>query len=218
MAKKAIILGITGLVGDALSRKLLKDDNYSEVISVHRRKSKIDHPKLTEMIGSIDALEEPLNADVVFCCIGTTQQKTSDKEQYRAIDYGIPLQAAQYCKAQNIPTLIVISALGANPDSNAFYMRLKGEMERDVLKVGVKNTYFMQPSLIAGDREEKRFLEKMGVVLMKIMNPFMWGPLKKYRSIHPDAIAAAMIAVDKNGYEKARIPSDQIQKLADVTY
>ena len=165
----------------------------------------------------IEHLKNPVKADVVFCCVGTTNAKTPDKEKYRAIDYGIPLKAAEYCKKNGVGTLIVISAMGADPKSKVFYNRLKGEMERDVLKVGIKNTFFMQPSLIAGDRKEKRTFEYITKQMMKFLNFFLIGPAKKYRSIHADTIAEAMIHVDLHGYEKARIQSDEIQNIADGT-
>ena len=46
---------------------------------------------------------------------------------------------------------------------------------------------------IDGDRDEKRILEELGMNIMHFINPFMLGPLKKYRSIKAKDIARAMI-------------------------
>jgi uncharacterized protein YbjT (DUF2867 family) len=108
----------------------------------------------------------------------------------------------------------VISSLGANPDSAMFYNKIKGEMQRDVLAQKIKNTYIFQPSLIAGDRGEKRFFENLAQQAMKILNNALIGSLKKYRSIHPETIARAMIIVANKGYEKSVIESDEIKKIA----
>jgi len=218
MGKKAIILGITGLTGTVLAKQLFEDDDYAEVISFHRRKSGLKHPKLTEHVVDLFKLEKEaarFQADVVFSCIGTTKAKTEDKKTYKAIDYGIPLQAAQLCKANGIATFIAISALGADADSRIFYNRTKGEMQRDILQLSIKNCYFMQPALLAGDREESRTAENFAIGIFKIINPLLLGPLRKYRSINPMKTAKTMRFVAKNGYIKPLIESNEIQQIAD---
>tara|TARA_Y100000815_G_C13146062_1_gene426163 strand:+ start:401 stop:631 length:231 start_codon:yes stop_codon:yes gene_type:complete len=76
----------------------------------------------------------------------------------------------------------------------------------------------LQPSLIAGDRDEKRTLETVSKMIMTIINPLLIGGLKKYRSIHPLTIAKAMIQVAKNGYKHVIIPSNEIKAIAHGTY
>ncbi|WP_031426584.1 NAD-dependent epimerase/dehydratase family protein [Flavimarina sp. Hel_I_48] len=218
MAKTAIILGITGLTGSILAKQLFEDEDYEKVISFHRRASELSHPKFTEHVVNLFELKrekERFKADVVFCCIGTTQAKTEDKETYKAIDYGIPLDAAQLCKDNNISTFIAISAMGADAESRIFYNRTKGEMQRDIFKLSIPNIYFMQPALLAGDREETRTAEKIATKVFKILNPLLVGPLKKYKSIKPEKIAKTMRFVAKNGFADPLIESDKIQKIAD---
>ena len=55
--KKAIVIGSTGLVGSELISKLLTHSDYSEVISLVRRKSGVTHPKLTEHVVDLDKPE-----------------------------------------------------------------------------------------------------------------------------------------------------------------
>lgn len=220
MAKTAIILGITGLTGSLLAKELLASQDYDKIIAFSRQKSGLKHVKLTEYIIDLFDLEQQsmrFNADVVFCCIGTTQAKTPDKDLYHKIDYGIPVAAARLCMANDIDTMITISAIGADAQSKIFYNRTKGEMESDVAGLGIKNCYFLQPSLIAGDRDEKRTLETVSKMIMAIINPLLIGGLKKYRSIHPLTIAKAMIQVAKNGYKHVIIPSNEIKAIAHGT-
>ncbi|EAQ48156.1 NAD(P)H-binding protein [Leeuwenhoekiella blandensis] len=219
MKKTAIILGITGVTGSLLAKHLFDDERFEKVISFHRRPSGLQHPKLEEHVIDMFELEkhqEAFKADVVFCCVGTTQSKTSDRETYKKIDYGIPLAAAKLCVTNDIKRLIVISALGADPESRVFYNKVKGEMERDVLAKKPKNTYFLEPALLAADREEKRVAEKIGIAAFKVLNPFLIGPLKKFRSIKPKALVKTILYLTFKTYEEARVPSDEIQKLADA--
>src|SRR5690606_9486977 len=105
--------------------------------------------------------------DEIFVCVGTTKAKTPDSEVYRKVDYGIPVAAAKLARQNSIDSILIISSMGSSPSSRIFYNRLKGEMERDVLRESIPNTYFFQPSLITGDRKEKRAFEGIFKQLMK---------------------------------------------------
>lgn len=216
--KSAIILGATGLTGGILLQALLKDIRYEKIILFSRRTVGVENPKLKEYIIDLFELEkyqEQFSADEVFCCIGSTQKKTPNKKVYRKVDYGIPTSAAKLCVKNKIPTFIIVSALGANPSSKFFYNRIKGEMERDVLKQNIEHTYILRPSLISGDREEKRKFEFFWKQLMKTTDFLMFGPLKKFRAIHPKKIAKTMVYVANQGYERVIIKSNTIEEIAN---
>ncbi|QED38374.1 NAD-dependent epimerase/dehydratase family protein [Antarcticibacterium arcticum] len=216
--KTAILLGATGLTGGILLQKLLKDPAYGKVVLFSRSSVAVKDEKIEEHLIDLFKLEEYgelFNADVVFCCIGTTKSKTPDEDTYRKIDYGIPVAAAKLCNENGIETFEVISSMGSSPGSKVFYNRIKGEMEEAVLAQNITNTYIFQPSLIAGDRVEKRFFENLAKNALKVLNFVLVGPLKKYRSIHPEIIARAMIQVDKHGFKHTRIQSNEIREIAE---
>lgn len=212
--KTAIILGATGLTGSYLLKALLADENYKKIKVFGRRSTEVQHPKLEEFIGDIlhlENFEKDFTGDEVFCCIGTTKAKTPNKELYEAIDLGIPKQAAILAKKNNIPTFIVISALGANADSRIFYSQLKGKMEKAVINQSIPNTYIFQPSLIVGDRKEKRLAENMGNIVMSAIHYLL---PKKYRKIHAKDLARAMQIIAQIGSDKIFISSEKIQNIA----
>ena len=214
--KTAIILGATGLTGRLLLNKLIADDSYTSIKLFSRKASGNKAPKIKEFVGDILQLEHFKNdftADEVYCCIGTTSAKTKDRTVYKAIDFGIPFAAAKLAKENNIPTYLVVSAMGANSKSKIFYNRTKGEMEQAVLGQKIPNTYILRPSLILGERNEKRFGESLGAVLLKLTNVFLIGKLKKYRAIEADCIAEAMINLAKSYPSTPIVESDIIQKL-----
>ncbi len=214
MSKTAIIIGATGLTGGMLLDYLLEDPTYDKITLFSRRSVQKKHPKLEEQLLDLFALDEQkavFTGDVVFCCIGTTKAKTPNKETYRKIDYGIPVVAAKLAKQNGIHTFIVISAMGANPKSRVFYNQIKGEMERDVLQQGIKNTFILQPSLIGGNRKERRIGERMAQVFM---NYFGFLVPKKYKMIHPEAIAKAMQILARKGFSATRITSEKTIEIA----
>lgn len=214
MKKTAIILGATGLTGGHLLNLFLKDDRYEKIKLFSRSSVGFSNPKIEEYLIDLFELEKHkknFQADEVFCCIGTTKAKTPDDETYRKIDYGIPFSAAKLCKENNINTYIVISAMGANPDSKVFYNKTKGEMERDVIKQNIQNTFILQPGLISGKRDEKRLGESIAKFLFNILNPLI---PKKYRSISPETIAKAMVFIANQGFSHTSIENQIIKEIA----
>jgi uncharacterized protein YbjT (DUF2867 family) len=217
MSKTAIILGATGLTGGLLLQKLLNDERYVHITLFSRNTCGIKNSKLTEYIIDLFELKhykDKFKADEVFCCIGTTKSKTSDKETYKKIDYGIPVASASLCKQNGIHTFVVISALGAKKNSKVFYNRIKGKMEAAVLDLNIKHTYILQPSLITGERDEKRLGESIMKFVFKLLKPIMQlGELQRYRPIHPETIANCMVWLTNHNYESGRIESKTIQDI-----
>ena len=220
MKKTAIILGATGLTGSNLLTKLIHDNRYDNIKLFSR--SKIDGlPKrVTQYLGDLLKLEDfkaEFTADEVFCCIGTTAKKTPDKNLYKKIDHGIPLAAAKLAKENKINTFLVVSAMGANKKSSVFYNKTKGEMENDVLLENIEKTIILRPSIIGGERKERRILEQIGLSIFKIIQPFFIGKLKQYKIIKGDSIAKAMIYLANNNYNgETIIKSNQIEKISNI--
>jgi uncharacterized protein YbjT (DUF2867 family) len=213
--KTAIILGATGLTGSLLLKRLVTEINYSAIKLFSRRTTGISSPKVKEYIGDVLQLEnfkEDFFADVVFCCIGTTSSKTKDRNIYKAIDYGIPVKAAKMARENKIPTFLVISTMGASAESKVFYSRTKGEMEQAVLDQKIPNTFILRPSLILGERGERRIGESIGASFMKLASPLLRGKAEKYRAIEAATIAAAMIKLAESDHGSQIVPSDVIQK------
>ena len=216
MKKTAIILGATGLTGSILLEKLLNDDRYNTIKLFSRKEIHGLPSKVKQFVGDIlelENLKKDFTADEVFCCTGTTAKKTPDKTLYKKIDFGIPVTAAKLSKANGIPTFLVISALGANTTSPIFYNKTKGEMEQAVLSEKIEKTHILQPSIIGGDRQEKRIGEKIALVVFKFLQPLFFGKLKKYRIIEAEDMAQAMINLANSNSKKTIITSDQITKI-----
>ncbi|ALJ04246.1 nucleoside-diphosphate sugar epimerase [Pseudalgibacter alginicilyticus] len=218
MKKSAIILGATGLTGNILLHKLITDIRYDSIKLISRSKIEDLPNKVTQYIGNLLELEQfnsDFLADEVYCCIGTTAKKTPDKSLYKQIDYGIPVIAAKLAKENNIDTFLVLSAMGANKKSKLFYNKIKGTMEEDVLQYSIKNTYILRPSIIGGKRKENRLLEKIGLIVFKVIQPLFFGNLKQYKITDPEDIAQTMLNLANNSNKtEVIITSNDIKKLS----
>lgn len=215
--KIAVVFGATGLVGKALVNALLADTLYSKVVAVVRNNLPSADSKLVQIrvsdYSELNGIKEKLQADVYFCCIGTTIKKAGSKEAFRKVDHDIPVLAGQLAEALSVPSYVIISSIGADASSSNFYLRTKGEMEESVRKVYSGNLKFVRPSLLLGKRDEFRFGELTAVILMKIFGWLLAGPLKRYRGIHADKVAAAMIRISDASSGKLVYESDELQAL-----
>lgn len=191
----ALILGASGLIGGELLKLLLKDATFRKVIIIVRKELPIEHEKLEQIVAdfsTIEAQKHPLKTDVVFSCLGSTKKKTPDKKEYYKIDHDYPLLIARLALENGASSFHLVSSLGANYSSSGFYLRMKGETERDLKALGYPDIHIYQPSLLTGERKEKRGLEAFGSYIMQIINPLLIGSLKKYQSIPGKTVALAM--------------------------
>jgi uncharacterized protein YbjT (DUF2867 family) len=218
MANKAIIAGSTGLIGSKLLQILLHEPFYDEVLILVRKKINLDHKKLTQLVVSFDELDsyaDAINGHALFCCLGTTNKKTPDKAVYRHIDHDYPLYLAQLALKTGIKQYHLISSIGANAGSSFFYPKTKGETEADIQQLGLPALHIYRPSMLVGDRQEKRAMEKTLIAIYKFIDPLLFGSWKKYRSITDEAVAMAMYTQStKNNAGAFIYESDQIKQLS----
>jgi uncharacterized protein YbjT (DUF2867 family) len=196
MGKTALVIGATGLIGRNLVFELLKNSSYTDVKVLVRRDMVIKHDKFKQIMLDFNQLknyEDEIAADHVFCCMGSTSAKTPDKENYKRIDFDIPLQVAEIAMKNGTHSFLLVSSMGVNLQSSVFYSRLKAELEVAIEKIGFKSTSILRPSLLLGNRTELRPLETISQYLMKVMNPFFLGPLKLYKAIKAETVAKALM-------------------------
>lgn len=211
--KTAVVIGATGLTGHLLVEALLNDQRYEHVKILVRNSFSLEHQKLKVLITdyqSSESLAEGLKGDDVFCCIGTTIRKAGSQEAFRAVDYDIPVKAAEIARQNGVKQFIVMSSLGANAQSSNFYLRTKGEMEQAVLTVGLPKVVIVRPSMLLGDRKEVRVGEKIGQGLIKAFGPLLTGGLKKYRGITSQQVAQAMIHLANSDTSQQIFESDEL--------
>jgi len=193
MNKTALIAGASGLTGGYLLNLLLESPEYSTVIAYVRKSSGLTHPKLKEMLVDWETLQEPVAAEDVFCCLGTTIKKAGSQEAFRRVDYDYPLQLAQLQFRGGSQQFLLVSAMGADAESSIFYSRIKGELENALQSIGYNSLHIFRPSFIAGPRKESRPGEKIGLAIFSLLAPLFIGPLKKYAPIQAEHIARAML-------------------------
>jgi len=194
--KTAIIIGATGLTGQALLNQLLHDDYFNHVVMFVRKKIEIAHTKLTQHcidFNTLDLYKDLIKGDVVFCCMGTTIKTAGSQEAFKKVDYTYPTEFAKLAKQNNVNIFCLQSSLGADAKSTNFYLKVKGETEQALEQLHFNSFATFRPSMLLGDRTEFRLGEKIGKVVMQGLSFAFVGKLKRYKAIHVNQVASAMI-------------------------
>lgn len=215
--RSALLLGATGLVGSACLDLLLRDPAYSNVRVLARRETPRRHPELVQTVTDFDNLAEHharFQVDDVFCALGTTMAEAGSEEAFRRVDLEYPTRAAELAAEEGAEQFLVISSLGADPDSRILYNRVKGEMEAAVKRLPFRAVWILRPSLLLGERVRTRTGERLAILLSRPLAPLMMGPLRRYRPIPATDVAQAMLTLARSNGTGGVVESDEISSIA----
>ncbi|HAQ26440.1 oxidoreductase [Stutzerimonas nitrititolerans] len=206
--QRILLAGATGLTGEHLLDRLLNEPTV-ECVLAPTRKPLAEHPRLDNPIGPLRTLLPQLSGDIdtAFCCLGSTLKEAGSQEAFRAIDHDLVLAFAERARELGARHLLVISSLGANPQSNLFYCRTKGEMEEALQAQDWPQLTIARPSQLLGPRMEIRPLERMTAPLSQLLPG-------KYRGIAACTLARALWRLALEDNDGVRIvESDELRKL-----
>lgn len=182
------------MTGNHVLNRLLDEGGFDPIVALLRTPMHRAHPRLRERIVSFDDLNtlEPIPLELAVCCLGTTLRQAGSKEAFRAVDHGYVLTFAKWALAGGASHFLYQSSVGADPESNSFYLRVKGETERDLAALDFHRVDIFQPSILLGQRTESRPLERIGQFVANTVEWAMVGPLERYRGIQATVVAAAI--------------------------
>ena len=215
--KTALLFGSSGLIGGHLTKQLIENSSYGKVKLFVRSDPKISDPKIEVIKTDFNNLQnhkDEITGDDCFFCIGTTKQNAPDKDEYRRIEYNIPVEIAKIAKSNSIKSFLYVSSGFADPKSSGVYLKNKGDVEEELKSLNFLKLGIMRPSFLIGDRKEKRIGEKIGIFIFKLISPFFLGPLKKMKPINSEKVAKAMIKIANENLKKTILESDEIVEIS----
>lgn len=202
-AKTAAVVGATGLVGGFLLRALARHTAYERVVALARR----EPPALAELEGVEWRRLPPLRTDAhgrdvidvppghdFFSALGTTRAKAGGAEAFERVDYGLNLALARGALAAGYGQYLLVSSAGSDPRSTFLYARVKGALELEVKALPFWGIHIFQPGLLLGERNERRWGERIAAPLFRGLDRLTAGRLGRYRPVEAEAVAQALAA------------------------
>ncbi len=197
---RAIVLGATGAVGANIVKALVQSPSYVGVTTIGRRiQSDLanSNAKLTQHI--VDVFD-PKSYDRLlpghshaFCAFGIGQPSKTHPEDFQKVDIDAVLHFAAACHAQGVRHISVMTSVGSNPKSSIRYLRLKGELEKDIAAMGFPRTSFFRPSMLITPNNRYGLMQGILLKATPLLDPFLLGPLSRYRSIKVSELGTAMV-------------------------
>jgi len=218
---KVIVVGATGMVGQAVLREALADARVERVLTLGRRATGQTHPKLRELVHAdlfdLSAVESQLSGfDACLYCLGVTSAGMSEAD-YAHITYELTLVIARTLAKVN-PALTFCFVSGAGADSSergrVMWARVKGKTENALRELPFRAVFVFRPGLILpmdGITSRTRSYR----ILYALMTPFF--PLLRRmpkRVTTTRRLGRAMIHVAMEGAPKSVLERADLNELA----
>ena len=187
---KLLLAGGTGLVGRWVIE--LAKDRQIPITTVGRR---ITGEVENELV--VDFADLPIlpSADIAICTLGTTMRDAGSKSAFKAVDFDAVMAFARAAKQSGVPHLLVVTAVGADTESRAFYSRIKGAVEIELATIGFHRLDILRPGLLLGQRQSRRFVEQILQHLSPMIALVTRGAWIRYASIPAEQLAGALLAL-----------------------
>ncbi|ASG07591.1 nucleoside-diphosphate sugar epimerase [Vibrio anguillarum] len=195
--KTMIIAGASGLVGQHALAIMLEEQAVSQIYSLVRKSTEIQHPKLQEIIHpqlQITHWDESfVPPQLGLIALGTTRKQAGSKQGLEKVDYELVCQVAQTMKTLGVKRIAIVSSLGAKARSQSHYLQCKGRMEETIRRMGFEQVTFVRPGPLTGIRKNKRTDEKWVRVILTLLHPLLLGRLRNFIPISAQDVASAML-------------------------
>ena len=184
-----LLAGSTGFLGNDILKEL--GGIESQTIALSRRVIPSLPNNAEELIIDFDNLSEleiP-NVNHVYLSLGYPLlyhnvmgfMSDSIKKDLYLVEFNYQLEIAKKSKEAGAKGISLISAVGANSDSKNYYLKTKGMLEEEIIKLGFESTNIFQPGHLRGNKFRLDIL--LADLISVIFDPFLNGPFKKFRSI-----------------------------------
>ena len=195
--ERLLLVGASGLVGSSVLQQAARHPDM-DVTAIARRP--IANPYAGVDLASAEPRDWPqaiaaAKPTVFASALGTTWRAAGRCEDaFRAVDQRLVLDCARAAREAGAERCIVVSSVGADPSARNFYLRVKGEVEEELGRLGFARLDILRPGLLRGDRGgERRLGERLAIFASPVADRLLWGAAARYRSIAAETVAAALL-------------------------
>lgn len=185
-----LLAGGTGLVGRSLLE--LAKSRQIPITTVGRR---ITGDVENELVVDFAAMPTLPSSDIAICTLGTTMADAGSKSAFKAVDFDAVMAFARAAQQSGVRHFLLVTAVGADIESRAFYSRVKGAVEIELTTIGFDRLDIVRPGLLLGKRQSRRLIEQVLQGLSPAIALITRGPWARYASISAEQVAGALLAL-----------------------
>ncbi|MFA6218458.1 MAG: NAD(P)H-binding protein [Erythrobacter sp.] len=196
------LVGATGLIGGKVMGACIGREDL-RLTGIARREASLPRGIRMELFvaepGRWGEVIEAVRPRAIICALGTTWKKAGEDEAaFRAVDQDLVMSVARAAKNHGVERFVHVSSTGADIASRTLYLRVKGEVARDLAKLRFDRLDVLEPGLLLGHRtNDRRPAERIGILAAPLVNLMLHGGLRKYRAIRAQTVAEAALALAK---------------------
>jgi hypothetical protein len=194
-----LLAGSTGFLGNNILKEL--GFNKSPTLALGRREIPNLPDKSQELLIKFENLDQLSlsNINHVYLSLGYPLiyhnvmglMSASLKKDFFLVDFTYQLEIAKIAKKAGAKNISLISAVAADSNSWNYYLKTKGMLEEEIIKLGFESTNIFQPGHLTGNKFRLDIV--LADAISIIFDPFLFGPLIKFRSIPAKKLSIAVI-------------------------
>ena len=194
-----LLAGSTGFLGNNILKEL--GFNKSPTIALGRRTIPNLPEDSEELLINFENLDQLSLSEIdhIYLSLGYPLiyhnvmglMSASLKKDFFLVDFTYQLEIAKIAKKAGAKNISLISAVAADSNSWNYYLKTKGMLEEEIIKLGFESTNIFQPGHLTGNKFRLDILLADAVSL--IFDPFLFGPFKKFRSIPAKKLSVAVV-------------------------
>ena len=175
--RNALIVGISGSIGQALLENLLNNRHYKKVIILTRRDSRrFKNIHIQSVLVDFARLEDTKFAfegvDDVFCLLGKEFINTTGLKDADQFEYDVPLSIAKLANESGVKNFFLLSNTKANHQSDNPLFKMRGQLQMEIEKLHFTKLYVFKVNGISSsvriDSNSYSVKKTFGGVLNKI--------------------------------------------------
>ncbi len=203
-----LLAGSTGFLGNNILKEL--GFNKSPTIALCRNKVSNLPDNAEELLIDFDNLDQLRLQDIdhAYLSMGYPLiyhnvmglMSESLKKDFFLVDFTYQLEIAKKAKEAGAKNISLISAVAADSNSWNYYLKTKGMLEEEIIKLGFESTNIFQPGHLTGNKFRLDIV--LADAISIIFDPFLIGPLRKFRSISAKKFCLLIISLTERNYGK----------------
>ncbi len=189
---KVVVFGASGMIGQGVVIECLEDNRIEEVVSIVRKPTSIDHPKLREVIHKdfldLSAIRNDLQGlGACYFCLGISSFRMSE-EDYSRITLDFTKHIADTLKELNPSiTMSFISGQGTDANSSTMWSRIKGAAEEYLKTKNFRSLGLFRPGYI---QPKKGATSK--TVLYRVIYVFVSWLYPLFKALGPNSVTSTV--------------------------